>query len=516
MSGLPPRRAARDNGPMKLAASWIALVVATGASLAPARAGGGAEPARAGGAAAHVAPAAQALSLPDVLAVAVRQSPELERAALDVDVARGRLDRAEGLEDVTIGVTAGYDRTRWDGATPEVTEARTATVSIRRALPTGGSIAVGASGAQTTDTPGATIPPAVSTVTLSLVQPLLRGLGTTAAREARHAASYELDAAARAGEARARDLVRAIVDGYWQVALARRQLEVRQASLALAQQQLAYTEGAIRTGKLAKSEQLAVEQVIALRRQDILAAELEVWERSLALRQLAGLEISADAIEIATTPLPAIPDAAIDLRAQVALAIEHSADLASLEAVRRAAQVRLDAARNRLLPQLDLAITGGPAGASTSLSGAVDKLAAGGGYTFGASVTLGYAIGRNDEHGLVTEARARAWRAKVDTRDARAQVILETARAVQLARTSLESVRLGERAIELATANIEAEQRKFEDRKSTNFEVLRRQDELEQAKLRHAVAIVDHLAARARLDELTGTILDKYKIKLRR
>ena len=505
MSELPARRAARDNGPMKLVASWIALVVVAGASLDPARADGG------------VAPAAQALSLPDVLAVAVRQSPELERAALDVDVARGQLQRAEGLEDVTIGVTAGFDRSRWDGATPEVTESRTATLSIRRALPTGGSIAVGASGARTTDiAAGVSTPPAVSTVTLSLIQPLLRGLGTTAAREARHAARYELDAAARASEARARDLVRAIVDGYWQVALARRQLEVREASLVLAQKQLAYTEGAIRTGKIAKSEQLAVEQVIALRRQDILAAQLVVWDRSLALRQLAGLEISADAIEIATTPLPAIPDAAIDLRAQVALAIEHSADLASLEAVQRAAQVRLDAARNRLLPQLDLAITGGPAGASTSLSGAVDKLTAGGGYTFGASVSLGYAIGRNDEHGLVSEARARAWRAKVDARDARALVILDTARAVQLARASLESVRLGEKAIELAEANIEAEQRKFEDRKSTNFEVLRRQDELEQAKLRHAVAIVDHLAARARLDELAGTILDKYKIKLRR
>jgi len=40
-----------------------------------------------------------------------------------------------------------------------------------------------------------------------------------------------------------------------------------------------------------------------------------------------------------------------------------------------------------------------------------------------------------------------------------------------------------------------------------DFEVLRRQDELEQARLRHASAIADYLSARADLDGLSGAMV---------
>src|SRR4051812_33013117 len=49
------------------------------------------------------------LRLADVVGVAVRQSPELSRAKIDVDQARAELLAAEGIEDVHVGArgTAG-------------------------------------------------------------------------------------------------------------------------------------------------------------------------------------------------------------------------------------------------------------------------------------------------------------------------------------------------------------------------------------------------------------------------
>ena len=83
---------------------------------------------------------------------------------------------------------------------------------------------------------------------------------------------------------------------------------------------------------------------------------------------------------------------------------------------------------------------------------------------------------------------------------------------MQRARAALASIALGNQAIDLAEQNVAAEQKRFELGKSTNFEVLRRQDELEQARLRHASAVADYLAARADLDGLGGAILARYGI----
>jgi outer membrane protein TolC len=458
---------------------------------------------------------AKSMSLVDVLAVAVREAPELERAAMDLEFARGGLQRAEGIEDIKL--TAGYSFERFTvpGSSEDLT---TGSIDLGRNLPTGGSVHVTASATKVqngTTFGGIVYPPGVTSgVQLSLVQPLLRNFGPAAARAPRHEAEARRDAAWLDREARARELVRAIVDAYWQVAAARAELEIRKASLATAESQRTYTDSSIRIGKIPKSELLAVEQVIAVRKQDILAAELAITDRSLALRRLAGLEIGADAIEVTTMALPQVKPESLELKDEVARALAHSPLIASAQANEQAEAAHKAGADSQLLPQLDLGFNFGPLGTATSFSGSVTSLRAGEGYQAGLSLTSSYAFGRNDEHGQVRQAHARLYKAKVDLRDARAAVAADTARTVQLAKNAALSIELGDKAVQLATENVEAEQHRFEDRKSTNFDVLLRQDELQRAKLRRSLAVVDYLAARARLDALTGRILESYGIKL--
>src|SRR4051812_35881808 len=49
------------------------------------------------------------LPLADVIAVAVRQSPDLARARIDVDAARAQLTRAEGSQDTHVGAQLQTD-----------------------------------------------------------------------------------------------------------------------------------------------------------------------------------------------------------------------------------------------------------------------------------------------------------------------------------------------------------------------------------------------------------------------
>jgi HAE1 family hydrophobic/amphiphilic exporter-1 len=345
----------------------IVLVLVTGARVAPAA------PAE--------APAPAELRLAELIAVAVRQSPALERARIDLDAARAALLQAEGLEDVRVGAEAFAlaGRTTADDPNGEVEQRRVGLeVSARRALPSGGTLGVAAITDRThlvgiqRDVNGNAVQSGVdrrysASLVFELVQPLLRGAGQAAFEAPIRQAARQRDAAALTREARARDLVVSLAQAYWQVAFAWRQLEVREASLELAQQQLAYTEGAIRAEKVARSEALAVQQAIAIRKQDVIAGEQDLYERSVELRQLGGLEIGPAAIAVKTEALPAtIAAGELDVAAVVRGAFEHSAELAALAAARHAAEIGVVAADSDARSKLDLGVTAGPVGAETT------------------------------------------------------------------------------------------------------------------------------------------------------
>ncbi len=462
------------------------------------------------------------LRLADVVAVAVRQSPALERARIDLEAARAALERAEGIEDTHVGALANAAVV---GAAPTDpngdSDQEQLQVSASRALFTGGTLRIlanvdhahftspiqrDASGVPFTQD---LLRRYSAALLVGLNQPLLRGAGSAAFEAPIRQAVQQRDAAALSREAQARDLVVQLAQSYWQVAFAWRQLEVRKASLELAQKQLDYTEGAIRAEKVSRSEALAVEEAIATRQQDVISAEQDLYERSLALRQLGGLEIGPDAIVVTTEPLPVKLDAAApDLTAVVRGAFDHSAELAGLEASLHAAETATAAADGAARSKLDLDIAGGPLGAAPTPGRTLDQP----GYTVTASVTFDHAIERRTERGGQAVAHAAVLGAKLAERDARARLAVRATRAVQRARAALASVALGDQATGLAEQNITAEQKRFELGKSTNFEVLRRQDELEQARLRQASAVADYLSAAADLDGLSGAILARYGI----
>jgi outer membrane protein len=466
------------------------------------------------------------LPLSDVITVAVRQSPDLVRARIDVDAARAQLTRAEGSEDTHVGAQAQATIIRASPTDPNGDfERDSVAVSVSRALPTGGTLSVAATGTRDSF-PGVTVDPSgnpIATVlsryatglAVGLTQPLLRGAGSQAFEAPIRQAERQRDAAALTREARARDLLVSLAQSYWQVAFSWRQLEVRRNSRDLAHQQLTYTEGAVRSEKVPRSELLAVQQAIATRQQDVIAGEQELYERSLALRQLAGLEIGPEAIAVRTEALPAgIEPVAPEIDPAVRDAFAHSAELAAAAATLHAAEIAAAAADNAARSRLDLDVSAGPLGADRTAHSALSSALRHPGLSITAGLVGDHAIEHRTERGAQAAARAAVMSARVAERDAQARLAVRATRAVQRTRAAIASVALGDQAIDLAEQNVTAEHKRFELGKSTNFDVLRRQDELEQARLRKASAVVDYLAARADLDGLSGAILTRYHIVL--
>jgi outer membrane protein len=478
----------------------------------------------------HAQPVVPSTPMPlrDVVTIAVRQNPDLARARFDLALADGRVLQAAGLFDVHVTANATGNAVK-DAPIQEFTSSElqelTGQFGVSRVLSTGGTLSVTANtayvhqvapvilGDGTVDQ--VTNKGFTSSLQVSLAQPLLRGAGSDAIEAPLREAELARDAAQLQREATARTTLVTIATSYYQLALAWRQLEVRRATLDSARKQLDITEALIRTDKIPQSETYEVEEAIALREQDVIGAEQQIYELSLQLRQLAGLDI--DGKEITVTP-ELLPDTVatqdLTIEAAVTAAFAHSADLAARHATSAAAEVAVAAAVNSARSRLDLAVSGGPQGTAESFGGSISNGVENHGYVAQISLTLDHAVQRRTERGGEAAARAQLARAEVDERALRAQIAMQATRAVQRYRAAIASIDLGTKAIASAENSTTAEQKKFELGKSSTFDVLRKQEELEQARLRRASATADYLVARAQLDGLTGAILTMYHVAI--
>ncbi len=462
---------------------------------------------------------AQQLSVADVFKVAVRTAPALAQAAFDRSRADAAVLTATGAEDFVFTASGGVEKTKGAPIPPSTVGDKTDIVSgsigIAKLLPTNGTLELfGQSDKISSDFSGMPTTFVTSAVKLRLTQPLLKGFGPTAQSGAIKTASYNRDAATLRLRATALTFSADLAEAYWRLALAWRVLEVRRAGLELAQKQRKLTDAALRTGKIAVSEMLPVDAAIANREQDLLAAELDVVTSSLTVRKLAGLEITADKLAIKTEALPAIDTKDVDLATSVKAALDNSADVAAARAAEKAGGAAAAAARRDVLPRLDLRIEGGPLGTDADLGASFGRLGERAGYAFAANLNFEVPIGNRTAKGGDLDKRAAHAALRRSALEAEVAVTANVAQLVYEIRAHKKQVDAGLRAIKLAEQNVEAEQRKFELGKSGNNEIVRLQQELENARLRHAEAVGAYAISRVRLDAQLGTYLDKLGIKV--
>ncbi len=485
--------------------------------------------------AAAAAPARN-VSLAQTLQVAVRQSPTLADATIDVAVAEASLLSSSGIEDFVLAASGLLTLRRDESSRGAIRGDNDSDVveldaNISKLLWTGARVSVNATGVRSRsvfptlfDDDDDPVTPDIlienedveytTAVNATIVQPLLRGRGEIATRAEQIRARYGLDAARLGQIATARNLIRDVIISYWNVALAHRDLAIRKSSLDLAFERRRLTESRVKLGNAAPTELNAVDQIIATTKEEVLLAELAITEASLQLRQLAGLEIGPGELDLQTAEIVASAKAELDLDSLLTKAYANSAELAALEQEGKGAKLDVEVTENGLLPQLDFRLGGGPIGTADSAGKALSNLGSFKGYSITAGLELSYALGNNAAEGAAHQARENLRRVSINREDLRRQIAVAVVRAVNSARTADQRMELSQQAIELSEKNIEAEQRRFELGRSTNFDVLQRQEELKQAQLRFSRATIDYIDALAQIDALTGDILTRYGIKL--
>lgn len=480
---------------------------------------------------AHAEPAAKArpstpIALPDLLAAAIRQSPTITRASVDVLAARADVTAAAGLDDFTLRANGGVSRTHalelFTYGTRGVLEqdALHLGVGLERGFSSGGRLTLEASGQVERDKYEPDGQAALNdhgaqgAVSATLEQPLLRGYGAEVARADRRRARVATDVATLEETVAATSLCRDVIALYWQVLLARQVVEIRAEGLRLAQDQLKLTQNEVRTGAISPTETLEAEQTVALREHALLLAQVAVSEQSLQLRRRAGLEVSANEIDLApTTALPKQP-ATFDVDPAIARAVASNPLLALIVAKGRSAQIEVEVSDDGLRPRLDVVASVGAGGYAGTTANALQQLGTFDHPNLAIGLQFEQQLGTHAAKGASERAAAGQRRTRIDYEAAKREVSADVAHAVDVANAALKRIEVTERAVGLAKRIVEVQQTRFANGKSTNFEVSLRQSELQQAQLDRAQAFADAAMAEVAIQALTGELLDRYHVQV--
>lgn len=508
------------------------------------------------------AKAVATFKLNDIISVAVRLAPDLARAVTGRDAARqeaiaaGKDQAWRMTADASVEVNAIGADTATDTLAPLVplsSQKISGSLGLGRKLPTGGEVGVRlglTSQHQELNVPGEALEMALqrqsqcgenadvvcqvqATASLSFKQPLLKGMGSDVALAGEHKAELAAAKATVEGQLAAEKMILEVVTAYWDLANASYEVDVRAEALDLARKHDQLARQEIRSGQTEANAIDAVSYEIAVREESLLTAKLQFEEKSLQLRRKAGLEIGRRDIVIRPADPLELDNQEWDVDQVIAQSHKVNRQLMAITLDKKSADVEVDVTRNATLPQADLSLqfallatgdtaadafdglTGNSNNNNTGLATSMNPTTNPGfGYQVMAGLTMSFELSgaAKAAHAAAVARRHLLDIERVDKeREIDAQVVV-AAKSVMSDRTR---VALADKAVAIAENNVKAERAKFLTHASTNFQVMQVQTKLIEARLRRGQAVAAYRTAVAKLQFLSGTLLDTYRIHIR-
>ncbi len=466
-------------------------------------------------------PPADSLSLRGAIEQALHNNRTLLSADIDIDVADANLLSAVGVEDFEVDGNLNFQdlRTSAVAGNPFSQTANDdlhVDASVNKSLDYGGrfGIKIGGDYIRTgyhVDV-GDGMPYDLTTtawnptIALTYAQSLLRGSGEIAFLQGERRAVASRDVAVLERENVAANTVRDIVEAYWELAYAAKELAIHKESLGLAREQLRITQARLDVGVGAPTDVAAVQQTIATRMEDVLISEQNVAARALDVRLLLGTELKPGHLALDATDELNLQPREMALADETQSAVDHNPQIAEVQARGRLAQVDVDVTENGLLPQLDLTASLGPLGNSVGASDSVKQLVEFDNFQVAVGLKFTAPIENRNARGAHAAAQHTLHKVKVSEEDLRAQIVIGVQRNYDTVHAAQERILVDAEATKYAHVNLDAEHARFDVGRSTNYDVLLRQDALAQSELREARARADYLRSLAALQALTGEL----------
>jgi HAE1 family hydrophobic/amphiphilic exporter-1 len=495
--------------------------------------------------------AQQELTLSDAIAIALSRNRAIAVERETVTQADAGVLRAEGAYDATLRADLRYryqivpSTSILSGAPPgelgPTAQGFTGGASWSQLFASGATMSV--SGSVTRDTSNSFLtlvsPAWFTALGIEVRQPLLQNREIDPARRAIRVSRVTRERSDALLRRSIAETAAGVERAYWTLVAAARDVEIRRASVALATTQRDDVQSRI-AAKVTPESDIAQPTAEIERRKGELLQAVEI--RARAEHHLKALMADrADApiwdVELRLIDDPAMPLAAADLRGALADAQAFRPELAELDARAALDAIEIDAARNRLKPQIDLVggytarglaggrhegaieipsfptqfppdISGG-LGTSTELLLRQEFPDASVGISV--SVPLGRSVARAD---LATAESASRQTARL-AEQLRLQIAVEVRNAVAALEAAAQSIETARAARAASEIQLQAEQDRFDAGLTTTFLVLTRQNDLGSARQTEAAALSRYRVALAELARARGTILRDRRIEVR-
>jgi len=480
------------------------------------------------------------LSLQDSIRLMLLNNTEVRVSQAQLDQTQFGIDRAYAQFDPLF--TASFTPTRstqpttssLQGATTLSQLQQQTNFAYNQLFQTGTSYAIGFStNRATTNSSFASFNPSfTSGATFTVGQRLLRGRGYLVNHGPIMIAQRNVKQSRASFEGQLNDSILSVINQYWNLVQAQKNLAVVQDSLHLAEESYKHDKRALELGALSPLDIYRSESTVAQRRLQVIQAEYAVKPLEDLLRRTIGadLETRAGALDFDLTENAEVSGEMVtqDIATAIGMAMNKRPELEAVKQQLANDDTSVYIAHNNMQPDLSLtgnytsngiggnAIdTSGSAPVIVSRGGLLDALDQVGGFGFPT-----YSVGINLRLPIKNhQAEADLGSALVSKRSdlyvlrSRQQAISQEVRdAVHQLEQSKLSLSAAAQSLDLAKKTLAADQRKYELGAETIFFVLDAQNTVQQAQQSYLQSQIGYQLALAALDHATGDLLEHNRV----
>jgi len=376
-----------------------------------------------------------------------------------------------------------------------------------------------------------------NTITYSVTQPFLRNYGRKINTRPIRLARNNVNLSEVDFELQTIDLVAAAQNLYWDLVYQREDIKVRKASLDLAEKTLADNKRQVEIGTMARIEVVQAESEVAQRQEQMVTTTYTADQTQDRVKKLITnlgdpALVLADLLPVNAPPSPSSEDT-MPLEAAIKYALESRPEMRQLALQIQNSDIEVEYAKNQLLPTLLVGASytqNGVGGVQTNraeLGGSqITSIIRGGladalgqlfgynytGYTVGFSVSIPlsnksgqaqYSKALTDKQSIAAKRMRLAQQIALEVRNANSQVEMNRAR-----------IQKSEKALELATMQLEAEQKKFQLGTSQLRFVLQEQRNVTDAQTVRTSALVNYAKSVVDYDRAVGRTLRKNNVEI--
>jgi len=350
---------------------------------------------------------------------------------------------------------------------------------------------------------------------LSLVQPLLQGFGPAANLAARRAQEFTTAAVRLDARAQFEQTIGQVLLAAYENEFAVENIRVKEEAVALAEQVLAENRRRVEEGMMTPLDVSQAEVRVAEAREELIAARTFYRERQNRLRQLTQSEVDPLAGPLVIAPIgDLLPEGNLE---PVALGrrvlAQNPSYRAALERI-EAAGIRLQFAKNRSLPSLDLQGSLSYNGLNDQFDDSYHDFDNRTGPTWSLGVVARIPIDRGVAKARVREARQAERQALLQSKQAEVELLTTLDDRVAAVRNAAERRVLVAESVEAAEASLRTAERRLASGLTTTLDVLDQQRELSVARTRALSVLVEYRKALIDLYLLQGTLSRQLNLVL--